>query len=48
MTLVLELSDETSRRLELQAAQRNLTPEQYAVQILEAAFSDEEKNDTHN
>lgn len=42
MTLTIELSDETSRRLEEQAAQRGLTPEFYAAQLIEAYFEKED------
>jgi len=42
MTLVLELKPENARRIEMQAANQSVAPEQLAAQALEAAFPEDD------
>lgn len=44
MTYVLELKEETARRIEEKAAAQSVAPEEMAVQALEAVFSPEDED----
>ncbi len=45
MTVVLDLKPETLRRIEEQAAQKGMTPEQILTEMAESNFDDQEKGD---
>jgi hypothetical protein len=46
MTLVLELNPETARRIAEKAAAQHVASEEIAIQVLEAAFAEENDGDS--